>query len=401
MEGESVGRPTRRGYVKGASTVLGGGLLAGCTGGGSTTTADGTTGSPSGTDGSYSATLAPVGTVEFERAPERLGVVFPQYADAAVALGHGDGVASLYAPEMSGTVMNRYYDRLEGVSFEWTGLPDPLKNGFSKERLYQLNSDVHFVDPAYVVSTDNWDRSDVEEVRKNAAPWFGNFYSGTRGRPPEAYREGYEYYGLWEIVGEVARVLGERERYEKLAAIRRDLRSTIRSKLPPKAERPTAVRVTYSASEETFYAYHINAPGFWQADTRPLAAKDAFADRNWSGLWGNLDYEALLAADPDVILHLWGTAPGYEMSSIRDEIANHPIGGRLSAARNDRIHANGMRYQGPIMNLFQLEMVAKQLYPEQFGEWPTDEDGGSYPEIPRDERLFDRRRLAAVVTGNA
>jgi len=58
-----------------------------------------------------------------------------------------------------------------------------------------------------------------------------------------------------------------------------------------------------------------------------------------------------------------------------------------------------MRYQGPIMNLFQIEMGAKQLYPDVFGEWPDYEDGQHYPEIPEDEHLFDRQRVAEVVIG--
>jgi acetylornithine/succinyldiaminopimelate/putrescine aminotransferase len=51
------------------------------------------------------------------------------------------------------------------------------------------------------------------------------------------------------------------------------------------------------------------------------------------------------------------------------------------------------------MNLFQLEMTAKQLYPERFGAWPDHTHGEPYPEIPAAERLFDRDRVAAVVTG--
>lgn len=50
------------------------------------------------------------------------------------------------------------------------------------------------------------------------------------------------------------------------------------------------------------------------------------------------------------------------------------------------------------MNLFQLEMTAKQLYPEQFGAWPGYEVGQPYRVIPKDEQLFDRERVATVVT---
>jgi hypothetical protein len=49
------------------------------------------------------------------------------------------------------------------------------------------------------------------------------------------------------------------------------------------------------------------------------------------------------------------------------------------------------------VNLFQLEMTAKQLYLEQFGAWPEYEAGAPYPDIPTDERLFDRERVAAIV----
>jgi hypothetical protein len=44
-------------------------------------------------------------------------------------------------------------------------------------------------------------------------------------------------------------------------------------------------------------------------------------------------------------------------------------------------------------------MAAKRLYPERFGGW-SGYDGGPYPEISADERLFDRQRVAAIVNRN-
>jgi hypothetical protein len=64
------------------------------------------------------------------------------------------------------------------------------------------------------------------------------------------------------------------------------------------------------------------------------------------------------------------------------------------------VYTQGARNQGPLLNLFQLEMTAKQLYPEQFGEWPGYTDGDPYPEIPADEQLFDRQRVADIVNGD-
>jgi hypothetical protein len=53
---------------------------------------------------------------------------------------------------------------------------------------------------------------------------------------------------------------------------------------------------------------------------------------------------------------------------------------------------------GPIRNLLQPEIGAKQFLPDRFGAWPRYE-GGDSPPIPADERLFDRRRVADIVTG--
>jgi hypothetical protein len=40
-------------------------------------------------------------------------------------------------------------------------------------------------------------------------------------------------------------------------------------------------------------------------------------------------------------------------------------------------------------------MLAKQLYPETFGKWH------GIGETPTDEQLFDRERLAEIITGTA
>lgn len=397
---------TRRRFVAGSIAL--GTALAGCTGsegtgsdGGASTAEEpedgGGTETSTPTDDSHTATLSPAGTVEFENVPETVFTVYPQYLDMAVALGHGDAVETVYVPEMTGTTLNHYAHHLDGVSVEWEGLADPLSEGLAKERLYAHGADVHLTDPAWVTTQDNWDRGDVEEIASQQGPWFGNFYSGTHEQPPEGYDD-YQYYDLWELFGAVADVFQERERYEALNAVHEDLVETIQSQLPPEDERPTAVRATLSGDGETFWTYHLNEPGYWLADTRPLGANDAFADQDWGGLWGTVDYETMLEADPDVILHLWGMTPDYSMADTREMLRDSESGQRLAAVENERVYPAGMRYQGPIMNLFQLEMGAKQLYPEIFGAWPEYTDGEHYPEIPAGERLFDRDRVAAAIT---
>ncbi|WP_248517298.1 ABC transporter substrate-binding protein [Salinarchaeum laminariae] len=382
--------PTRRQYLTGTVAVSGG-LLAGCAGY--------TPGGSEGGDGSYSASISPVGEVQFDRVPEEVFTVFPQYADMAVALGHGDAINAVYVPEMSGTTMNHYYTHLDGVSFEWEDLTDPLSSGLDKEQIYSLDSDLHLTDPAWAANQNNWDRSDTEEIADTVAPWFGNFYSGTHDSPGNGWANDYEFYDLWELFGNVAEVFDATDRYEALAEIHADLVASIQAELPPVEERPTAVRATLAADGSSFYTYHLNEPGYWLADTRPLGANDAFADADWDGLWGTVGYETMLEADPDVFLHLWGLTPNYSMADTRSTLENHDAGSQLTAVETDRVYPAGMRYHGPIMNLFQIEMGAKQLYPELFGEWPDYEDGEHYPDIPAEEQLFDREQVAAIVNG--
>lgn len=173
-------------------------------------------------------------------------------------------------------------------------------------------------------------------------------------------------------------------------------RSTIAADLPPESERPTAVMIAAADIEET-YAYTMSAPGFLTAHTRPLGLRDAFDGSVESNTV--VDYETLLEADPDVILHLGGMEPNTAIAERRTLFAEDPVASQISAVDNDRVYAQGARYQGPILNLFQFEMTAKQLYPDTFGAWPTYE-AGPYPEIPTEEHLFDRQRVADAITGD-
>jgi hypothetical protein len=89
------------------------------------------------------------------------------------------------------------------------------------------------------------------------------------------------------------------------------------------------------------------------------------------------------------------------ISEVRNTLENQEAASRVSAVENGRVYAQGARRQGPILNLFQLEMAAKQLYPDEFGEWPGYTDGEPYPEIPAEEQLFDRQRVANSVTDDS
>jgi ABC-type Fe3+-hydroxamate transport system substrate-binding protein len=402
--------PTRRAYLKYGGAAVGGGLLAGCSGradSGATpteTSTDTSTATETETettpeDERYSVTMSPVGEVTFEDVPTNVMAYSPQYVDMLVALGHADALNSIgFESYVEG--LGYFFDAFGGAS-----LPEDLQQlyneGMDKELLYELNSDVHLQDPAWVSAFDGWSKADAEEIRENVGPWFANRYSREHTQPPEGWRDGYRYYTIWEITEKVSQVFQEPERFQALADEYEKLYSHIRSNLPPKNERPTVGLVAFW--EGKFSPYKISGPGFGKAHTRPMGARDAFADSDKTydeNYDASYDFEGMLEVDPDVLLHNFAVTPFYDWDEIKETVTNDPVGAELTAVQTDRFYASGQSFQGPLQNLLQLEMTAKQLYPEQFGEWPRFEEGDSYPDFDVDEQLFDHQRVADIIEGD-
>jgi ABC-type Fe3+-hydroxamate transport system substrate-binding protein len=403
--------PTRREYVKYGGAVIGGGLLAGCTSqadSGSTPTQT-STDDPTATetedetaipeDERYSVTMSPVGEVTFEGVPTNVMAYSPQYVDMLVALGHADALNSVgFTSYVEG--LDYFVDAFGGAA-----LPEDLQQlyneGMDKELLYELNSDVHLQDPAWVSAFDGWSKADTEEIEENVGPWFANRYSREHTQPPEGWRDGYRYYTIWELTEKVSQVFQEPERFQALADEYEALYGRIRSNLPPKNERPTVGLVAFW--EGKFSPYKISGPGFGKAHTRPMGARDAFADSGKTydeNYDASYDFEGMLEIDPDVVLHNFAVTPFYDWDEIKETVTNDPVGAELTAVQTDRFYASGQSFQGPLQNLLQLEMTAKQLYPEQFGEWPRFAEGDSYPDFDEDEQLFDHQRVADIIEGD-
>ncbi|GGL42533.1 hypothetical protein GCM10009037_27590 [Halarchaeum grantii] len=397
MARDATGRdaPTRRDYLTYGGAVLGGGLLAGCTGTGAdeTTTPSDSTSTEATADASYTVSMAPMGEVTFEAVPETIFTRLTHLAGMAFALGRGNDVNALHAPDYYDALWNQFTPRLPGVELDWTGRYSSWTT--SKEKLYELDSDVHLADPASVVALDDWTVEDIAEISENVGPWFGNTFSDSHSEPPAAYADAYEYYTLWEQFEKVAQVFEDEAKYDALAAIHDDVLDRIESGLPAEAERPSIVMGGFSDPAAP-YVYNVDTPGFLSAHVRPFEPVDAFGDDVTSG--SRVDMESLAEANPDVILVFGGLHPSYDMAAIRSSLEDDPVGATIPAVENGNIYPQGGRYQGPVLNLFQLEMTAKQLYPDVFGEWPTYTEG-PYPEIPESEQFFDRQRVADVING--
>ncbi|WP_049925407.1 ABC transporter substrate-binding protein [Halopiger goleimassiliensis] len=386
------GVSTRRGYL-GAAGAVAAGLAAGCLEGdgadgtgddGSEPTDDevGDDGNAGATDeetgDAYSVTMEPVGTVEFEAVPETWFPYTGDYADMGVALGQADGLLAIGIRARYGTHL---YDELPGVSVDADSLTELWQDGTDQELFYELDADVHVIDPNFLKHRLEWDDEDLRQVEQTVGPFVGNTIF-SRVYDWHDYRE----YSLYEAFGKLASVFRETKRYEAFAAYHDEIVADVQSRLPD--EQPeVAVLYPDDVPPEAFYPYRIGS-GTQSKHWRDLEVADALAghgitDAQAGG--GMVDFEDLLEIDPDVLaIRLQGEiTPEYFDAEIRSALEDHPAASQLTAVQNDRVVYGGLTYQGPIIHLFQLERAAQGIYPDVFG----------------DEPLFDRQRVADVVNG--
>jgi iron complex transport system substrate-binding protein len=384
---------TRREYVKYGGVIFGGSLLAGCAGESeSKATTNDTTSSSDGTtkteDESYSVSMAPAGKVTFKSVPGKWVAYGGGYADMGVALGKANGMTGIGGADRYYT---GFYDELPGVSVDRKKLEnnDIGEAGMGKELFYELDSDVHIMDPKMLVNWFDWSEKDVEEITKNVGPFVGNLIF----RREDEWHD-YRYYTLYEAFEKVAQLFQERERYEAFEKLHDEFIAGIQSKLPPADERPNVLLVYEGSNEpKEFSPYRLNDKGTSKKQWRDLGVSDALASSGIDGISttdrGRIDYETMLEIDPDVIMlraHERQSATSFR-NTVLEFMRNNPVASELTAVRNGRVYRGGYLYQGPIHNLFLTERGAKQLYPDTFGD------------VTGDDQLFDRQRVADIING--
>jgi iron complex transport system substrate-binding protein len=405
--------PTRREYVKFDGAVIGGGLLAGCVADESTPAAGASDSEPTATltptppttpdegpaaarteestesdastatpDQSYSVTMEPVGTVELDAVPETVAPFTADYVDMLVALDHGNAVESIW---YRGRYKTIHYDELPGVSVDLDGLTQLWSDGISKEPFYEIDADLHLIDPHALTDWfQAWDQSDLEEIRGNVAPFVGNVIF----RRTDSWHD-YRYYSLYEAFEKVAQIFQEEARFEAIESMHDDLVADVQSRLPAPDDRPNAALMWGGREPEKFYPYRLSGNGANKEHFHTLGLSDAFAGTGVDGLstadTSAIDYETLLEVDPDSLLvryHESGMTRETFERDVVQHMRDHPVGGELTAVREGRVFRGGPIYSGPLHNLFMIERYATGYFPEEFGE----------------DELIDRDRLASIVT---
>ncbi|POG57191.1 ABC transporter substrate-binding protein [Haloferax marisrubri] len=388
--------PTRRDAIKGGGALIAGGLLAGCAGGSDapteTATATETTATSSPTETTesmepYTVSIEPSGSGTFEEVPETYATIPGVWMDIAMALG---------IPPKAVASFNRisldYYDALPGVEFDADDVltfgTDGESGNYDKEVLYEVDADVHLMDPRLLLRYSGWSDADLEEVESNIAPILGSFI-----RFP--YGGENPYYTLYEAFEKGAEIFQRRAQYEAWVEFKDEVYADIRSRTP--AESPTVAAFNFRFTPESgqFYGANIYAP---RNDTRSfqlLGVEDAFPEGEYVPN-NPIGYEELLEVDPDYIGCIGDLSylSHEEFQGVIEAAQNHETLGTLTAVQEGNFVRTGGKRMGPIIDLFSAEATAKQLYPEEFGEWP-----GRVGDVPEDERLFDRQRMADIVNG--
>ena len=385
-QGES---PTRRQYLTRGGAILASVALAGCSNqddpGESTPTdipeLDTETGNETEGTGIYEACLQPTGCVSFGTEPETWISYQYGYGDIGIALGKGDGYLATNRPE---NYPDYFYDEVPGLEFDADSLVDI--NGGDIELFYELDPDLLLMDPYNAAGRFRWTVDDVEKLEDNVAPFFGHFNRRYGYRFHDEVE--YGHLTLLETFEAVATLFDKRKRYEAFAEMHEDVEATVTDRLPPAEERPEIALMGGGSDPESGDFAFLSAlgDGYETRQYRTLGVGDVLSETDASPFY-TTDYEGLLELDPDVIVVHWTIQLSESEfdAQFREPLKNHPVGSELTAVDAGRIYRGGTAEQGPIINLFQTELAAAQLYPDRFD---------------RSEELFDRDRLGEIVEGN-
>ena len=398
----------RRVLVSGAGIVAA--TVAGCLGSGSSggsgdggestanenrTTTNGSNGTESAANESsggsasrsYEVCIQPAGCHTFEQVPETFVVIPGSQEDMAMALGL-QPAAHAYPDRKP----YKFYEQLPGVEHN----PDEIlqygegesARSYDREVFYEVNPDVILADPRMFQSYSGWSDADMREIEENVAPFLGSYIRfAFDGREP--------YYTMYELFERVAQLFQRQEQYAAWTTLHEEFMNTIESNLP--SGRKPNVAVFWrglDAESGEFRPAPINEKRNDARSFRDLQFRDAFEG---TGVNGPVGYETLLDLDPDYLA-------AYNLSSMTGEewrtqvvepLESHSTASTLSAVQDGNVVRSAGQFMGPITHLFSTEALAKQVYPDQFGQWP-----GDSADIPENERLFDRQRVANIVTNS-
>jgi iron complex transport system substrate-binding protein len=331
------------------------------------------------TDSGYSVSMEPVGEVTLESVPEVWVANNGSWADMGIALGL-DAPEGVWLPSRYHT---QYYDEIPGVSVDGNSIRELWgDSGVGKEQFYEMDADIHVMDPNFLLRRGSWDQSDIDEIESQIAPFFGNSVFST------GYDwHDYTYYTLYEAFEKLSQAFQRTDRFDAFQAHHEEFQTSLEDIVPgSESERPEVAIVWAGSDEPTSFSPYLIEDGTSFKQWRDLGVRDAFAKpdiRDFHSDRSEVDFETLLDIDPEYLLMRGQenkTRAEFEDTVVRSLEAD-PTGSELTAVQNGNVYRGGSLYQGPITNLVLTERAASQVY-------------------DADRDLFDRQRVADIVAGD-
>lgn len=351
-------------------------------------------------------TFEPCGTVTFTNVPAKAFIMDANYAEMVALMGRKVEACCSRGGTYARCV---FWDRLPGFSPTnnvtgpvFSNLPGEGGFSFDREFFFKWRPDIVHIDPLQLRHSKEWNAERLEDVRQHIAPFFANRFSRDWVAPRD--QPNYQFYTIPEIAEKMAVAYDAEARMAKLLAIVRQTEHSITSRLDGVA-RPRVALVTGGGRNGSVVPFRL-ARGNGQLQYRVCRAIDAFDGANLRFYGENgpagaaCDFEALLKINPDVIIVTFVGSMKKDdrqqgMGVVYEEFLKRgkdPVSRHIKAFKNNRVYPGGTPLQGPLVYLFQLEMTAKQLYPQIFGEWKID---GDYSES---EQLFSRTEVVRILS---
>ena len=351
---------------------------------------------------SYYVNFSPCGEVEFKSVPKKIVSGQETYNDILMSFNISNNIIGMTSKDKF--YFNFYEDlNLQNYpNFQNMQQISIGRNLYDKEIFYSINANIHHIDPVTLSMTKGWSESDIIEISRNIGPFFGNRYSIENKKPQHI--KNYKFYSLDEINLKFGEVYKQKSKAEKINNFTNQLIDLISSKLKNVSGKKIAI---IYLCKKGIVPFDISSDGYGFSQYRILKCIDSFKisgirTYSYEGNLGiMLDKESLLMANPDVIIINEGIYIDnrYNFFSRRtillqnelEKWKNDPLLKDLTAFKNNQIILGGIYDQGPIARIYQLEMLAKQLYPEIFGKF------NSNHKYPENEQLFSRKELRDII----
>lgn len=150
-------------------------------------------------------TIKPAGSHTFGEAPETHASIPGAWMD--IAMGFGIKPTAVAAFDR---LPLKYYEALPGVDLDADAvrtLGESAESQYDKEVFYDVDADVHLMDPRMLKKYSGWKDEDLEEIESNVGPILGSLIRFPfDGRDP--------YYTLYEAFEKAAQLFQRQAQYD-------------------------------------------------------------------------------------------------------------------------------------------------------------------------------------------